>query len=1242
MIRRWLQVPLEKGRQLGMFALPAIGGSTNVRTHVRRGPNGLEIVQQHERHEHRATVPPPATTDTPTTATGDGESPIVESTATIEIPMPSASLVAPPTEHATTSTPPAGVVQPTAFDEETPAGPVSPESTQGAPTAHTPPGATDTSSTASGNTVDERITPATSAGRPAKIVDEIPEKQLDTATRTVHVDNLELVRAKAKALGLEIEELPVSADSVLSTLSPAGWDDVNNVGIYSAKQEEWAKKHAEKLRHILIKAPKHTERIVGIAKLADGPGGEESIFSNVRTSKDDPVYFDKTRVSNFDFKHCDECGRKIQRGLSFIVRDKDGHHTQIGGQCAANLNLAQKLKNQLDAFEELTAFVRDRENSGMRDDTRFSPARMLAGIEWSRRKYGYITGQAAERMGHEGRSTAGHAMGTLNAIDMARSGKVQLGAEEKRALREADAAISKIEEHQGEQLHADVIKIGQEAFDKLADGQDATFAHNLKTATKGAREKHAGLLAFALHKRAQKIEDELSASRPRQDYTPEPASEKLKAEPPAQLAAKLGVEPRAIEKALTTGKLPKTLENKLERYLPGTWRVLNHRTSEGNYGTTHHYDLQRLSDGSVVHWSSGTPAYSDVHPRWKFSPHAGRDKVLDDLGNVSKEGEGHDEVHWAATPHVGEHLEIHGAQVDEKPGEKVERGGRTYHNARKINRVTAKRVEGPTEDPAETPAPLEPAVHFGSAAYLNRPGERRAAVDKLLAEKPPEPGDEPAWAQNRDFAAPPEWLAWSKRVGEQKQHVNALRSHYVDENGTPEPGYGWEGADVRPTDKPEHVHPRDRHLLPMTKGVRRPIAAIELGPNGPVLVPMIKAELTTHGRNQIAAHNFALSGGRYPIHDEAHARNALARVAQFGTAEEQAEVRAAVRAKYPGIDVSGSGETQALEKAFGSMPRPQGPPPMVTGVRPPADRVQYRHPGSGEIRSGKVQAGGEQGISLVDEQDGTLQRVPHGHYVVHPDEDKGGPPLAPGKGKPGTERPTPEEGTANAATKADADSKFARLKHTAEQLPAHRAQAHKEMRLGPDSHVAHKAAAALLAAHTGRPAHDLKSSQLDTEGDKVKVRRTPDQQDEVKDKHLAAFVGASKKGRKPDDPAFGGKDSQGNIKPVKESDVADHLAAHGDGMTPEDVSRYHTTREAAEAKGKPPAGRPPEHVDPKVAAAMKDHNVKMPDKPADAVDGDKRDDRERKFGAMLDSTEEADPTGARALPEGADEDGDNT
>ena len=63
------------------------------------------------------------------------------------------------------------------------------------------------------------------------------------------------------------------------------------------------------------------------------------------------------------------------------------------------------------------------------------------------------------------------------------------------------------------------------------------------------------------------------------------------------------------------------------------------------------------------------------------------------------------------------------------------------------------------------------------------------------------------------------------------------------------------------------------------------------------------AIITTEQRNKLKDSDFALPSRRYPIHDEVHARNALARVAQNGTSHEQFMVQMKVHRRYPDIDV---------------------------------------------------------------------------------------------------------------------------------------------------------------------------------------------------------------------------------------------------------------------------------------------------------------------------------------------------
>ena len=82
----------------------------------------------------------------------------------------------------------------------------------------------------------------------------------------------------------------------------------------------------------------------------------------------------------------------------------------------------------------------------------------------------------------------------------------------------------------------------------------------------------------------------------------------------------------------------------------------------------------------------------------------------------------------------------------------------------------------------------------------------------------------------------------------------------------------------------------------------------------------VAEKLSATARKHIAPKNFGITPhssaekarpGSYPVPDLAHARNALARVAQHGSPSEQAQVRAKVHAKFPGI-----GKKASIESPF--------------------------------------------------------------------------------------------------------------------------------------------------------------------------------------------------------------------------------------------------------------------------------------------------------------------------------------
>ena len=70
------------------------------------------------------------------------------------------------------------------------------------------------------------------------------------------------------------------------------------------------------------------------------------------------------------------------------------------------------------------------------------------------------------------------------------------------------------------------------------------------------------------------------------------------------------------------------------------------------------------------------------------------------------------------------------------------------------------------------------------------------------------------------------------------------------------------------------------------------------------------AKLTAKKREKLKSSQFAEPSERkYPVNDKAHARAALSRVSQHGTAKEQAKVRHKVHAKFPGIGIGGKKKT---------------------------------------------------------------------------------------------------------------------------------------------------------------------------------------------------------------------------------------------------------------------------------------------------------------------------------------------
>jgi len=79
----------------------------------------------------------------------------------------------------------------------------------------------------------------------------------------------------------------------------------------------------------------------------------------------------------------------------------------------------------------------------------------------------------------------------------------------------------------------------------------------------------------------------------------------------------------------------------------------------------------------------------------------------------------------------------------------------------------------------------------------------------------------------------------------------------------------------------------------------------------------LSKELSVTGRKHVAKKNFVYpKEKRYPIHDLAHARNALARVSAHGTPGEQSTVRAKVYKKYPALKERSMEKKSSIEEIY--------------------------------------------------------------------------------------------------------------------------------------------------------------------------------------------------------------------------------------------------------------------------------------------------------------------------------------
>lgn len=306
-------------------------------------------------------------------------------------------------------------------------------------------------------------------------------------------------------------------------------------------------------------------------------------------------------------------------------------------------------------------------------------------------------------------------------------------------------------------------------------------------------------------------------------------------------------------------------------------------------------------------------------------------------------------------------------------------------------------------------------------------------------------------------------------------------------------------------------------------------------------------------------------------------------------------------------------------------------------VTPPTGHVHYRHPDTGEARTGKVLNGGEKGVTVVDHETGKTAKVHHGHYVVADAPNAAAEPAKKAKAKkeptekpagedwrakfPGLNKYPPPGVTPDVGGKGDdwklrwrspetkkmvqayetsylrenAREKFRRINQIASNLPGLRGTLDTHLDLHPSSPAAVKAAMVRMVDHTAMRAGNedsatkgvhgvstLLKKHVKVEGDRVHLsyvgKSSVPQEHTVDDPKVAAVVRHML--TMPGDRLFQATDHKGDVAPVGADQLNDYVRSHlGKDNTLKDLRTFHATRlfsEAADKLGPPKKGEDPE------------------------------------------------------------------
>jgi hypothetical protein len=177
-------------------------------------------------------------------------------------------------------------------------------------------------------------------------------------------EKLPQIEQAAKKLGLRLEILENSEEDLVRWMM----SEIIEGSSYEEKMKlrasvdkdairQMARRFAPKMAQVRVHYPEADYTIIATAEMLS-PDKTPTGLPMAKLSQAQSYWSDE-RIRALDFQRCDECGVRSHRKYIYIVAKRHAdNYVQLGGSCASQLDLSQKLKAMIKAVESFAALAR--------------------------------------------------------------------------------------------------------------------------------------------------------------------------------------------------------------------------------------------------------------------------------------------------------------------------------------------------------------------------------------------------------------------------------------------------------------------------------------------------------------------------------------------------------------------------------------------------------------------------------------------------------------------------------------------------------------------------------------------------------------------------------------------------------------------------------------------------------------------------------------------------------------------